>query len=636
LNVDSKTHPRFSLVQRTRYRFDNALTRGVSLILVWLGIVTLVLILVVAFVEWIWSIGPEDSGVPYHESVWLALTRILDPGTFGGDTGTRFRLMMLGVTLVGILFLAVVIGLVSNSIDRKLENLRQGRSLVVETGHTLILGYSQKVPAIVRELTEANLSRRKPAVAILSEMVPEVVHDSMRDQGIDMRTTRLVVRRGNPSSMEDLARLNAGYARSIIVVAPEEEAADSIVVKNTLALKRFEGGRHCPVVAEVSDRFIATALTEIGGGDILTVNPLTTVSRITARILRSSGVGAVYEELLSFEGNEIYTTAIPATYDGCTFGELLLASRESSIVGLIRSSEIMVMPNFDLVVEAGDIAIAVSADDASLVLDQPTEPMGPVTEVSMISRVREHTLVIGWSRLGAEICQDNESHVLEGSRITVLVDPELHDTDALQREIVLERQAVEVIGGNPVQAIFVDQVLEKGPYDHILVLAERDRLNYHEADARALLSLLHVRRWYDRQPTELRRPNMVGELLDVNDEVIGEIARPDDFIVSERLVSLALAQLSENPEIYPVLRTLLDAEGVQLLLIGSDIVDLAHVANFADVVIACRSVGAIAIGCQLDVSEDGSTSKARIVVNPDKRAPLMMGPHDRAVVLARM
>lgn len=634
--AEARARPRFSTIQRVRYRFDNALTRGISLILVWLGVITIAVLLVMAFITWIWSVGPNDEAVPFWEAFWLALTRTLDPGTFGADAGMRFRVLMLVVTLIGIFIVAVIIGLVSNAIDRRLESLREGRSLVVETDHTLILGYSQKVPAIVRELVEANRSRTRPAVAILSERTPSEVHDEIRTQGIDLHNTRLVVRRGNPASMEDLARLNAHFARSIIVVAPEDEAADSLVVKNTLALKRFGVDfNHSPAVIEITDGAVAQALTDIGGPGVLPLNPLMTVARITARVLRSSGVGAVYEDMLDFKGDEIYTTPAPSAYHGHPFGELLLASTHSSVIGLIRDGDVIPVPDFDLTIAPGDTIIAISPDDSSLNLDREPSDFAHQDGMHHTPARVENTLIVGWSRLGAAICLDNENHVLAGSRVCVLVDPNLHDANRIQMDAPLQRQDVEVVMGNPIHSLTVESVLSSGEFDHVLVLAERERLSYQEADARALLALLNIRRWYDAQPTTVRRPNLVAELLDVNDEVIGEIARPDDFIVSERLVSLALAQLSENPEIYPVLRRLLDADGVQVQLLGPNDVSFEAVSAFGDVVSACRSVGAIAIGLQLGVGVDGDLSNARVLINPDKASSLSLGPRDRAVVLVK-
>jgi len=124
-------------------------------------------------------------------------------------------------------------------------------------------------------------------------------------------------------------------------------------------------------------------------------------------------------------------------------------------------------------------------------------------------------------------------------------------------------------------------------------------------------------------------------LLDVTDEIIGQVAKPDDFIVSERLVSLALTQLSENPAIYPILRQLLSAEGVHLYLAEQAALPLQEIQTFYDVVVAAQRAGAIAIGMQrVQVSLNGA-AETSIVLNPDKSVPLAVGPHDRVVILLR-
>jgi hypothetical protein len=359
------------------------------------------------------------------------------------------------------------------------------------------------------------------------------------------------------------------------------------------------------------------------------------VASITARVLRTSGLGVVYEDILDFRGDEIYTTDIPSDYVGRPFRDLLLASSRSSVIGILRDGEVIAVPDFDTTVEQGDRAIAISADDSSLVLDRPPQKAPGQTTTVVIPRSVERTLVIGWSRLGSRICLDNEDHVLEGSELTLLVDPDLHDVDSIARELGLHRQEARIELGNPVHRSRIDAVLAEGPYHHILVLAEREKLSHQEADARALLALLHVRRWLDENLGDAPRPNLVGELLDVNDEIIGQVAKPDDFIVSERLVSLALTQLSENPAIYPILRQLLNAEGVHLYLVEQAALPLQEIQTFYDVVVAAQRAGAIAIGMQrVQVSLNGA-AETSIVLNPDKSVPLAVGPHDRVVILLR-
>ncbi|MFM8594617.1 MAG: CASTOR/POLLUX-related putative ion channel, partial [Chloroflexota bacterium] len=380
----------------------------------------------------------------------------------------------------------------------------------------------------------------------------------------------------------------------------------------------------------------AQALVEVGGKGLLTVNPLGTVAGITARVLRTSGLGAVYEDILDFRGDEIYTTDIPAGYVNRPFRDLLLSSTASSIIGLLRNEEVMAAPPFDTMIEQGDRAIAISADDSSLTLDREPQSAPDQNATVAIPRSIERTLVIGWSRLGSRICLDNEAHVLDGSELTLLVDPDLHDVRAVERELALQHQRVLIELGNPVHRSRIDAVLAAGPYHHILVLAEREKLSHQEADARALLALLHIRRWLDENIGDAPRPNLVGELLDVNDEIIGQVAKPDDFIVSERLVSLALTQLSENPAIYPILRQLLNAEGMHLFLVDQGALPLHDAATFYDVVVAAQRAGAIAIGIQrVQIASDG-TSEAVVLLNPNKYDRLDLSPEDRVVALMRV
>ena len=55
--------------------------------------------------------------------------RTLDTGTMGGDAGhPGFLLGMLAVTLGGVFTTSMLIGIMSNALQSKLENLRKGRS----------------------------------------------------------------------------------------------------------------------------------------------------------------------------------------------------------------------------------------------------------------------------------------------------------------------------------------------------------------------------------------------------------------------------------------------------------------------------------------------------------------------------
>ena len=83
-------------------------------------------------------------------SAFDGMLRIVDAGTFAGDTGWMTRLLALVLTLIGIFLAGSLIGLIASAVDQRIEDLRKGRSAVLEHHHTLILGWSERVPSIVR------------------------------------------------------------------------------------------------------------------------------------------------------------------------------------------------------------------------------------------------------------------------------------------------------------------------------------------------------------------------------------------------------------------------------------------------------------------------------------------------------
>ena len=52
---------------------------------------------------------------------------------------------MLVVTLGGIFIVSTLIGMITTGIEGKLDELRKGRSRVIENDHTVILGWSQQI-----------------------------------------------------------------------------------------------------------------------------------------------------------------------------------------------------------------------------------------------------------------------------------------------------------------------------------------------------------------------------------------------------------------------------------------------------------------------------------------------------------
>lgn len=143
----------------------------------------------------------------------------MDAGTVAGDTGSwTFRLTMLAVTLGGIFVVSILIGVLPSGIEGKLEELRKGRSFVVEENHTVILGWSPQIFTIIAELVIANSNQGGGCIAILAEKDKVEMEDEIRAR---LGRTRIVCRTGSPIDMSDLEIINPHSARSIIISADD-------------------------------------------------------------------------------------------------------------------------------------------------------------------------------------------------------------------------------------------------------------------------------------------------------------------------------------------------------------------------------------------------------------------------------
>ncbi len=627
---------KFTVKERLRYRIDNTLARGVGMVLLWLGVLTALFVILVAGIIQITGIGPSDSSTSMTEGVWLAITRSLDPGTFSGDEGDKFRFGMLAVTLIGIFLGATIIGIISSGIDTRLETLRRGRSAVVEVGHTLIIGRSDKLSVVISELVEANRSERGRAIVVLTADDPVEVTDEIRRDVKDLGTSRLVVRSGSPTRVNDLARMNPQDAKSVIVLSPDDDTARAYLVKVVLGLNQLiPAGSATTIVAEADDEEVADALSEVVGPRLNTVISSAIVARITAQVSRMSGLGAVYQELLDFDGDEMYIVPIPERWVGSSFGQLTLASSKATIIGLERADgTVSLTVESETIVMAGDKAIGIAEDDSVFVLDRDPVPWARPADhpVMGLELTRERTLIVGWSSNAQLIIKEVETHVSQGSELVILVDPDSHEVAEVEAELALSgvtKQSVSLKFGSTISRSVLADVLSSGAFDHVMLLCERSRFGLDEADARVLLTLMHVRALSPESTS-----NVIAELADPNDVELGHQGDSSEFIVSMQLISLLMAQLSESPHLSHVFADMFDGVGAAVAMHPAERYVPLGETDFDSVIASARNWGVVAIGYRAASPGGGSAALAGgIRVNPSKTERISFKAGDMIVVL---
>lgn len=623
-----------SFSDRLRYATDNTFSKGPIVLIGWLALIAAIVIVGVALLVWITRIAPEFNLI---QLIWMGLMRTMDSGTVGGDTGSwPFLLAMLAVTFAGIFVFSILIGLLTTGIEARLEALRKGRSRVIEENHTVILGWSEQIFPIISELVLANENQKNPCIVVLAPKDKVEMEDEIREKVGDSGRTRIVCRTGAPMEMNDLAIASLNTSRSIIVLSPDDDNADAEVIKILLAITNAPDRRLEPysIVAELSDARNLEVAKMVGKDEVELILFDDLIARIIAQTCRQSGLSIVYTELLDFGGDEIYIKE-EAALVGKSFGEAQLAYETSTIMGLQAQGKTPVLnPPADQRINSGDRLIAIAADDDRILLTGQsnipiqtdairTAPPAPATP--------ERALILGWNDRAPAIINELDNYVAPGSFVMLVADFAEGETALAERCGTLRNQTVEFRFGDTTDRRLLD-ALDIAGYDHIITLSYSGLMTPQQADARTLITLLHLRDMAERRG---RNFSIVSEMLDSRNRTLAETTQADDFIVSDRLISLMLSQVSENKYLNAVFTDLFDPEGAEIYLKpASAYVQPGVAVNFYTVVEAARRRNEVAIGYRKLSLSGNKAESYGVKVNPNKAQKMTFSDEDMIIVIA--
>ena len=624
--------------ERIRYYFENTMSSGPMGVIKWLAIVSLVLVVILGIVIAIAGIrsapeATEDLG--FIEGAWQILMSTLDQGAMAGDQGWEFRAVRFIATLGSLFLLSILIGTISSGIDGKIGELKKGKSKVLETNHTLILGWSEKIFSILTEVIEANSNQKKPSIVILANRDKEEMDDEIRQRISDLKNTRIIVRSGSPLSSGSINVVNPNEARSIIVLAGEEENTDTYVIKSVLAITNGKNRKKDPyhIVAELKDPKNMEAAELVGNNETIFVLSSDLISRITAQTCRQSGLSVVYSDLLQFEGDEIYFSDQPKLI-GKAYKEVIMMYETSSVLGVFTKEEsVLINPPMDYKLQKGDQIIAISEDDDTVVLSNKTDYKISVDAFHRETEkepVIERTLILGWNEKGKRIIEELDNYVANGSEVLIMAEGLDLKEDLEGLTTNLKRQKLSYVEGdiNDRETLVA---LRTETYDHIILLSYT-HIDVQESDAKTLICLLHLRNFSEQHNKDYA---IVSEMLDIQNRELGVVAKADDFIVSDNLISLMLSQLSENKDLKKVYDVLFEADGSEIYLKPvSRYVKTGVPMNFYTVAESAAQINETAFGYRISSQAQQSEHAFGVYMNPDKSKMVTFSEEDFIIVLA--
>ena len=620
-----------------RYQMDNMISKGTGVIVLWLGLISLAIILAATLLIVVFNISPPgEASPPFFEAFWQSLMRTLDPGSMADDAGWLYRLVMFGVTLGGIFVISTFIGVLTTQIDQRLDSLRRGRSKVIEIGHTVILGWNEQVFTIIEELVNANANQPDGCIVIMGPGDKVTMEESIREKVDDTRNTKVVVRTGNPIEVSALRIVSLDTAKAIIVLSPEGEDADSEVIKTCMAItknpERKSGGYH--IVAELRDPKNLEVAEVVGGDEIVWLLTGDIIAKVIAQTCRQSGLSVVYTDLLDFSGDEIYFFQ-HASLAGRLYGEVLHLFEKNAVMGISQAGHKPTLnPPMDTVLQQEDQLFLLALDDDQVVMDG--QPKGAIQEAFIVDRSpaenrAEHFLLLGWNWRAPRILEELDHYVAPGSDLHIVCNRDLVEAPCQPGQ----NQNLEVSfekGDTTLRSVL--DALQIPDYDHVILLCYSDQLPVQVADAHTLITLLHLRDIDSKAGGS--HFSITSEMLDIRNRNLAEVTRADDFIVSDKLISLMFSQIAEQRGLSDVFKDIFDPEGSEIYLKPAEnYIALGERVNFYTVIESARRKGETIIGYRKHALRMDAAQQYGVVLNPHKSDLVTFEGADRFVVISK-
>jgi hypothetical protein len=603
------------------------------------------------------------KGTDMGTALWDSWIFVVDAAAHADEKTTAERIAALMMTVVGMLIFAMMISLISEALADQLDTLKQGKACVLESQHIVILGWNDKLMPLLKELALGEASAGGCALVVLAGLEKDDMEHEIAQANLDLKGSIVLCRNGNPTVLADLDHVSVKTAKAVVLLSavglsPDE--ADGYTLQMMLVLKGMGISAH--LVVELQDMDNEALIQMVGGDQVETVVAHDFIGRLIVQSSRQPGLAQVLEALFGFEGVEFYMKEWPELV-GAPFGEALFQFKDAIPIGVISPDGKCTLNCDDgYVVQAGDQLVVLAEDDdtytpalfpfVSIDDIRPFQSrMGSKSSIGRIIKQQgEKILMVGWRRDLGDVLKELNDNMPPNSTITIF--SEQYDArsllrigidnppppDSRQDRLIgeLSNTKIYYVKGNPMSRRELEKKLRVDEFTVVFVVHEfRDNEDSAKADGRTLTSLFLLRDIRDRQARQKASGGedpehmaIIAEVLDPRTRSQLQAAGVHDYVMSNEVVSAALAMVTECRTVNKVLKQLLSAQGCEIYLCSVEqCCPLEQEMTFFQMMFLVRQLDRILIGY---VNDEGQP-----VLNPrDKFAPRVWKPNDRLVVLA--
>ena len=232
-------------------------------------------------------------------------------------------------------------------------------------------------------------------------------------------------------------------------------------------------------------------------------------------------------------------------------------------------------------------------------------------------------------------------YIIAGSCIHVLLKKPTEQQVAEIQALDVELDGVEVSLLSK-DCLSIDDLMSIKPfeYDNIIILAGNvsgeGHIDAARVDSENIVALLLLRRIFSQYPLESKDTKLITEVLDSQNDALVAKAGVHDVIISNRLVSMIMAQIAESRDIEKVYDDIFQEDGSEIYLKPATLYfdSFPLEVRFADMMAIARQRGEICIGVKIKVLEPNKEHNNGVTLIPEKNTVYQLQRDDCLVVLA--
>jgi len=326
-----------------------------------------------------------------------------------------------------------------------------------------------------------------------------------------------------------------------------------------------------------------------------------------------------------------------------TFGDIQFRFPDGVVMGLRHEDgSLSVNPHPSMQVKPDDDILILAEDDSTI--EYLPEPVATARDLPLPQRRREpgveRELIIGWTQKCETILNEYADYTLDGSSVDIMLRK---PDDTVRGEIAridaeLTGLDVRLIDQDPLSTDGLSSI-EPCQYDNIIILSQGGGNGADEdeqTDSETIIILLLLRNIFETRAEKACNTKLITEVLDSDNQPLVARTGVNDFIISNRFVSMLLAQISEDADIKRVYDDLFEEDGSEIYLKPTSLYfdEFPVEVTYADLIRLTQKREEVCLGVKLKALESDMDRNFGVKLIPEKNTMYTLTEEDTIVVLA--